>query len=218
MNAPAHLSIGSHSTEVSSMPSQFPNSATRKPAWQFLPALLLISVGAGAGTIHMDVEAPSDGQPFTGVGNLRGWAVSSSGIDRVELYIDGAYRTPIPMGGSRNDVAKVYPNYPEAATSGFSMAYSFNNLVNGPHTMTFRVVDKDGDVQSKTVAFETIGFHTPYLQDPSKVDYSSASFSTSGQSIQVQGMMFDGRRYDAVLTWRPESQRFQFSEITSSGM
>jgi hypothetical protein len=192
-------------------------AAPQRPV-AILFALLLGATGAQAGTIHMDVEAPSNGQPFTGVGNLRGWAVSSSGIDRVELYIDGVYRTPVPMGGSRGDVAKVYPNYPEAATSGFSMAYSYNNLINGAHSMTFRVVDKDGDEQSKTVSFETIGFHTAYLKDPSQVDFSDASFSTSGQSIQVQGMMFDGYRYDAVLTWRPESQRFQFSEITSSAM
>jgi len=200
------------------MQNQNPNLNAPLLGQGLLLALALGGPVAEAGVIQMAVEAPSEGQAFTGVGNLRGWAVSTAGIERVELYIDGAYRTPIPMGGTRRDVAQKYPTYPQSDTSGFSMAYSYNNLVNGDHSMTFRVVDKDGDSQSQTVAFRTIGFHTPFLKDPSQVNFSNASFSASGQAIDVRGMYFDGVRYDATLTWRPESQRFQFSEITSSAM
>ena len=49
---------------------------TRQPA---NPGVLEVSSGG----------ACSDGQAHTGVGNLRGWAVASEGITKVEILIDG---------------------------------------------------------------------------------------------------------------------------------
>ena len=49
------------------------------------------------------LEEPVSSETHTGVGNLRGWAVSSDGIEKVEIYIDGVYAFDAPYGGNRGD-------------------------------------------------------------------------------------------------------------------
>ena len=46
------------------------------------------------------LEEPVAGEIHTGVGNLRGWAVATDGISKVEIFIDGAYEFDAPYGGS----------------------------------------------------------------------------------------------------------------------
>jgi N-acetylmuramoyl-L-alanine amidase len=70
----------------------------------------------------LTLEEPQEGGTYTGISNLRGWAIAESGIDKIELDIDGVYAFDIPMGGSRGDVASAYPDFPNASQSGFSMA------------------------------------------------------------------------------------------------
>ena len=44
------------------------------------------------------LEEPVNGEIHSGVGNLRGWAVASSGITKVEIFIDGGYEFDAPYG------------------------------------------------------------------------------------------------------------------------
>jgi hypothetical protein len=179
--------------------------------------LLLGTVAALAdedqNTVILEVEGPVTGQTYSGVANIRGWALSDKTIDRVELYINGIYRTNIPIGGTRKDVGKKYPGKPNAVTSGFSMAYSFNNLNPGDHTISILAVDKEGYSKLAKVPFKTVRFHLRHLQDEKAVSFKDANFELAEQSIKVVGMDFDGKGYNVELNWRPESQSFQFSAI-----
>ena len=58
-------------------------------------------VPAAAKVFRAALEEPVSLETHTGVGNLRGWAVSSDGIAKVEIYIDGVYAFDAPYGGSR---------------------------------------------------------------------------------------------------------------------
>ena len=58
-------------------------------------------------------------ETHTGVGNLRGWAISSDGIDKVEIYIDDAYALDAPYGGVRTDVRDAFPDVEGSENSGF---------------------------------------------------------------------------------------------------
>ena len=76
-------------------------------------------VPALADSMVLTLEEPKDGGTYTGISNLRGWAVAESGIDKIELDIDGVYAFDIPMGGSRGDVGSAYPDFPECVAVRF---------------------------------------------------------------------------------------------------
>ena len=63
-----------------------------------------------AGVLRVALEEPVEGQVHTGVGNLRGWAVASEGITKVEILIDGALAFEAPYGGERGDVGGAFPD------------------------------------------------------------------------------------------------------------
>ncbi|MCU0807904.1 MAG: hypothetical protein MUC53_08175, partial [Candidatus Contendobacter sp.] len=95
----------------------------RAGMWLYVAMLWigLIPVGSQAATneqIILHLEEPGCGNVYSGVGNIRGWAVAPQGIQRIELAIDGVYRTNIPSGGLRTDVGDAYPTYPNANGSG----------------------------------------------------------------------------------------------------
>ena len=81
------------------------------------------------------LEEPINGEIHGGVGNLRGWAVASEGIDKVEIFIDGQYAFDAPYDGARGDVGGAFPEVPNAAQSGFSSAYAYSLLSSGTHTI-----------------------------------------------------------------------------------
>ena len=84
--------------------------------------LTLFSTVVFSETVIINLEEPNADGVYTGITNLRGWAVAESGIAVIEVDVDGSYAFDVPMGGARGDVAKVYPDFPDADTSGFSMA------------------------------------------------------------------------------------------------
>ena len=84
--------------------------------------LTLFSTVVFSETVIVNLEEPNADGVYTGITNLRGWAVAESGIAVIEVDVDGNYAFDVPMGGARGDVAKVYPDFPDADTSGFSMA------------------------------------------------------------------------------------------------
>ena len=42
------------------------------------------------------------------MGNLRGWSVASSGITKIEIYIDGVFLDDAPYGSSRGDIEQSF--------------------------------------------------------------------------------------------------------------
>ncbi len=131
----------------------------------------------------------------------------------MELWFDDTFKTEIPMGGSRKDIANAYPDYPDAEQSGFSMAYNYS-LREEVFNVTIKIYDNDGSSRSVTrnVYPERFG-DNQYLDASDTIDYSAASFTGSGNAIQVTNMKVNGVPYDGTLTWNVESQQFQFSSI-----
>jgi hypothetical protein len=187
----------------------------RRPAALAVAGLLcaLSPLGALAGEIVMTLEEPAANGTYSGVANLRGWAVSSAGIDRVELFVDGVYKTKIPIGGSRADVEKSYPNYPNSRYSGFSMAYAYGLIGSGTHEILVRVIDKDNTVKDAVANITVTGFDKAYIADPNAIDLSGATVTGSGNTLNIKGMKADGKLYDVVAQWNTQSQGMQFNAI-----
>lgn len=175
--------------------------------------LLLASGSSLAGTIKMALESPAAANTYQGITNIRGWAISTSGIDRVELHIDGVLKTNIPSGGSRNDVGKANPGYPEASSSGYSMAYNYNLLSPGQHSILVRAYDKSGAHMDKTASINVIGFGSN-INDVAQFDLSDANVSAQDNRLTINGLTIGSTVYDAQLTWRAETQRYEFTEIS----
>jgi hypothetical protein len=189
-------------------------------------ALVSASVTTYAGDIQINFESPRD-NIYAGIDTVRGWAISSAGINRVELYIDGQFYSLLPQGGLRPDVGNAFPTYPGSANSGFALAFNYASLsignplpdgstfsTVGSHTATVRVVDNDNAVAEVTNEFGNTHFLTErYITDtdiegdPNLVNYNSAQFLVNGSSFIASGVVVDGNSYEVLHTWLEEAQQ-----------
>jgi GT2 family glycosyltransferase len=98
----------------------------------------------GEGLLRLRCEEPASEGPFSGVIRISGWAVSSAGIDRVELRLGDANIQPVRFGLYRPDVAKHYPEAAQSDRCGFFARLDTLALPNGLHTIYVSAVDRAG--------------------------------------------------------------------------
>jgi hypothetical protein len=188
-------------------------------------ACLMLVIGAVAPTIALAaedtllmVEQPLTNSTYSGVANLRGWAVSTRGIDRIELLIDGVLNTAIPSGASRPDVAATFSSYPNADKSGFSMAFNYANLTPGQHTFLIRAIDNQGNAKAQTITFFTVRFDVPgnFLSDPTQLTLvgSELKIGPNGRSVQIKNMKVNNKPYTILLDWDTASQDFAITQLS----
>jgi matrixin len=174
--------------------------------------------GAAAGpvpnpAIVLHLEEPVAGVVSSGVSNVRGWAIAPSGVDHVELFIDGVLFSNVPSGSLRPDVGNAFPDLPNSFFSGFSMAFNFNNLTAGPHEMSVRAVDNVGGFNTDSASFSVAHMDNPFIVDPSAVSLLSASALLDGNSIVLNNVQGDGKAYNIVLQWSAASQGFEIVSV-----
>lgn len=180
--------------------------------------LALPALTATAGDIQFLLEEPTSGSAYSGVANVRGWAVSSVGINRIELLVDGVVRTNIPSGGLRTDVGNAYPSYPNSSQSGFSMALNYSGLSAGSHTIGINVVDNEGAKKSTTVPFSVARFNTSFISDPATVSLSAATITDDNdKAISISNLQAGGKAYNVRLEWRTAAQGFALTSISAVG-
>lgn len=163
--------------------------------------------------IAMYLEEPAEGEVKSGIGNLRGWVVSQSGIDRIELFIDGTYKGEVPVGGRRADIQNTFPGYPDSLNSGYSRAFNYSLLTPGSHTVVVRAVDGVGRVLQSSARFSVAPLDSPFIADPDAVDYRSASVSLSGERLLIRNVAIDGQRYNLTLAWRTSTQGYEIIAV-----
>ena len=159
------------------------------------------------------LEEPLNGQVHTGVGNLRGWAVASDGILKVEVLIDGAYAFDAPYGGSRGDVGNAFPDVENSASSGFSLAFNYSDLATGPHTVTIVAQTQLGETLERTSTFDVVKFNSNFIVGDDAVSLDDAACSMAGDEITVSDGRVDGGIFDFVMKWRTAEQGFEIIEV-----
>ncbi|MEE4377846.1 MAG: hypothetical protein V2J55_10100 [Candidatus Competibacteraceae bacterium] len=164
--------------------------------------------------IILTVEEPLDASVYSGVSNIRGWAIAPLGIERIELLINGEFLTNIPSGGRRSDVGDAFPGFPNSDESGFAMAFNYSNLMAGQNNITLRAVDKNNDTNEVSVTFNTTRFTNSFINDSTKISLANASISNNNSSIFVDNMTADGQNYDVRFDWRTATQGFAITQIT----
>ena len=165
-------------------------------------------------TFRVALEEPVNGEIHSGVGNLRGWAVASSGITKVEILVDGAYAFDAPYGASRGDVGGAFPDVQDSTNSGYSLAYAYSLLSAGEHSITAVAHSELGNTTQVTNTFNVVKFATSdYITDPDAVELNSASCSVRDDEILLIDSLVDGAIYDITLKWRTAEQGFEIIEV-----
>ncbi len=183
------------------------------------PLLFLLGFAASpsAEIILINLEEPRDASLYSGISNLRGWAVAESGIAAIEIDIDGIYAFNVPMGGARSDVANIYPDYPESDLSGFSMAFNYKDLVSGEHVVTARAISNDGNIATRDATINVARFVSSYIRDVDQIDTGTVSqVTTDGQSIALKDVAVEGQKWDITLSFDTATQGFALTEISSA--
>ena len=167
----------------------------------------------GSDSFKVTLEEPAAGLVHMGVGNLRGWALSSAGIRKVTAYLDGALLAEIPYGGTRGDVGAVFPDISGSERSGFSMSLNYSGLSAGNHTLEVVAESLDSNTVSRSVDFQTIRFDSEYIGPDELIDLNAAASVLSGDEIRVENISIAGRSYNLLLRWRTTEQGFEIVEL-----
>lgn len=207
-----------HDDSVPSIMSTFvsPGDTLETPTAHDIACVDALYGATAPPSILMNLESPVQGGISSGVSNIRGWAVGLSGIDHVELYIDGQFYGNIPSGGRRDDVAAAFPSYPGSFNAGFSMAYNYGNLSAGTHTMSVRAVGKDSATANASATFNVVRFDNAFISNPSAVSFASAAASVTPGAVHLSHVLAGGTYYDMTLIFRTESQKLEPSQIVPS--
>ena len=195
-------------------------TASRSRALRGLTAFMLAALSAtqvtfvtASDVLRVMLEEPVAGETHGGVGNLRGWAVASEGIETIEIWIDGAYAFDAPYGGSRGDVRAAFPDVNDSDRSGFSLAYAYSTLTAGTHTIAAVARDRAGDSMESVASFNVVKFAESFISDPNAVNLDGAACSASADEFLLSDALVSGTLYDIVLKWRTAEQGFEIVEI-----
>lgn len=176
-------------------------------------AFFSVVVTASDSTFRVILEEPVAGETHGGVGNLRGWAVASEGIEKIEIWIDGAYAFDAPYGGARGDVGGAFPDVENSDRSGFSLAYAYSTLTAGAHTISAVAHNAGGETKESLANFDVVKFMDDFISDPNAVNLDDAECSASTDEFLLTDALVSGEIYDIVLKWRTSEQGFEIVEI-----
>ena len=214
-----------HETGVSAIMAPYEGNLESPTADDLSGIASLYGASSDLPPILLTLETPSDkgafgdGSVLNGISNVQGWVAALASINRVEFYVDNKFIANIPFNGSRGDVAQQHPEYPNAAYSGFSMAWNYALFEPGPHTILVRAIDIIGRSQEVTRSFNTVEFNnTEFFPDSNKIDLRNASArfppaDRPSYQMAVDNAIIDGRRYSILFAWVKESQRFEIYRI-----
>jgi len=90
---------------------------------------------------------------------IRGWAVSESGISRVELEAGGQPAVEARIGLYRPELEMLYPTFSNADRGGFAGKIDTLSLPNGLHTLKIRAWDSRGGVKELEVPLRVDHVH-----------------------------------------------------------
>ncbi len=136
--------------------------------WLVLLALSFPMLTHAATTL----ENPAPGALKSGVGLLSGWSCDA---DYLEVSFDGGPKQFVPYGSDRADTAGVCGD----SDNGFGLLINYNNLGNGPHTVT--LYDDGAAITQVNFTVQTLG--TDFLRG---VTGQGTVTLSDGKEVSVQ--------------------------------
>lgn len=167
----------------------------------------------GENIYELALEEPVHGVVYSGISNLRGWAVATEQISRVDIFVDGVFSQSAPYGGARPDVAVAFPSVAQSSHSGFSLAFNYNSLTPGEHTVTARAHTNRGEILESSSTFTVQNFGPEFISDADLVKLDGGYCEIDGNSASFLGVLVDGSTFDIGLEWRKAKQGFEIRSI-----
>ena len=159
------------------------------------------------------LDQPADQGVYSGVGMIRGWALSEEGVERIEVYIDGHYAFDVPYGDPREDVGFAYSDIDGSSTSGFSVPFNYSALSAGEHAISVIVTDRLGDRIEHSATFEAVRFEQSFLYKENTPNMNWSLASSYANYITVRGVEVSGSTYSVTLRWQTMTQSFEIINI-----
>ncbi|MEC1522774.1 Ig-like domain-containing protein [Neobacillus niacini] len=91
------------------------------------------------------LDKPVSGATLYGTQSVYGWFLDESGVEAIEILMDGVVVGRASYGDARPDVERFYPQY-NNGRSGFHFALDTTKFADGQHTLTVREFGKNGTV------------------------------------------------------------------------
>ena len=126
---------------------------------------------------------------------VRGWALDSSGVRSVEVFVDGKSLGNISYGALRPDVNKVCPGYPSGDNAGFDETVNISSLSNGKKTLEIKITGNSGTVQTIK---RTISINRKSLEAKSFLDSPEENLNVTTDTIRVRGWALDSSGVKSV--------------------
>ncbi|GFP74264.1 Ig-like domain-containing protein [Clostridium fungisolvens] len=140
------------------------------------------------------LEEPANNYSTEGNIKVNGWAVNSSTIKEVKVYVDWKYHGSAKIGGQRNDIGQALSNYPEAFNSGFSYEIDSRFLAPGTHSIMVQPIGYDGTIdQNEKATIRNVNIvkkYAPYtiIEAPANNDVVKTGVNLSGWAINQSGV------------------------------
>lgn len=109
------------------------------------------------------IDAPQYNEVIFSTYTIKGWALNSYGVNKVEIEIDGTKLGEATYGLLRNDVADAFPNYIDGNLSGFEFTFESTQIKNGKHSLTVIVTGQDGTVTKVVRTFNILNTTEIYV-------------------------------------------------------
>ena len=118
---------------------------------------------------------------------IRGWALASSGVKEVRVYVDGTDLGTVPYGTSRPDVNSVYPGYSSGNNAGFDGTVNISNIASGNRKVSVKITANDGTTQTieRTIKVKK-------LPSISCLDEPTSNLTVNSNQLKIRGWALAG--------------------------
>lgn len=140
-------------------------------------------------TLECVTDYPN-GHTVSGIFTASGWVLDVSGVQYMDVYIDGVNRGRATINQTRTDVLSAYPEH-GISNAGWSFSYNSTNLSNGTHTIYFNICDGTGNIHSnlaqRTFYVNNLAFlHT--VDNPTQNLQCNGTINLSGWALDQAGI------------------------------
>ncbi|MEG2353340.1 MAG: N-acetylmuramoyl-L-alanine amidase [Clostridium sp.] len=138
----------------------------------------------------MWIEYPEYDSQHNGDIAVSGWALNQSGVDKINIYIDGTKVGEAEIGFQRYDVDRAYPGYKNGEHSGFNYVIDSSDISNGIHTIKVESIGADETVifkESKVLSTKVDG--KMWVESPENgVPHTEGDLVISGWAVDSTGV------------------------------
>ena len=135
------------------------------------------------------LDNPNNNSISSGTLRVSGWALASSGVKEVRVYVDGKDLGTVNYGTTRTDVNNAYPGYPSGNNAGFEGSVNLSNISAGTKRVIVKITANDGTSQSieRTIKVERLESKS-WLDNPNNNSISSGTLRVSGWALASSGV------------------------------